>query len=484
VDGDIVATIDPNIGVKSGGTTVRTYGLRKRIIVKSFIIYRDIQIGMSTIRQVADRIAIPVRQDWVPVNQHLEEAFVPDQRENKAAQRLVGGITLTPKDADISDTFLLPRYPYKGLVGWDTSLLPTVKTSGYVQDVIKANGFERLSEMLRTGRYSLDTINETVRDASPIGVDLNRLNFPELELDDPCAYEFNAPPGTIWVPDTPGYQVMTTGSNFMMERAFNSNLYASTQIRGFDARTMFSMCLNKDLKEPDGKVRYFGYQCSDPVLQALARITDQSRFKGPRDQARLWIYTDKATLEKLNERLLPRISLGRYTQSLFEVVFFGGFTPEQIVKNGMLKADALDEEDLSQQAALWGFWILDRHNPEGLATWIKSSRATVEMALAGDDAIKQKTIALVKAALDSNQISVNEAMILQLAAISDVSALKDKLGKFRSGLYSANGEVQAKSLELVAKLSSELPKDALEFLAASGATPEIQARAKELMAGY
>lgn len=476
------AEIDPNYNVLPNGTTVRTFGHEKVELTRPFVIWRVFSTGRgSTAYQEVEKFTVPAGSIWLPRGMHLQEQFRPDKKQDEELKNQVGGVTLQPKGGEAT-TFLLPQYPAEGN-SWSTVKLSKINSLEYYGLTTSANGPTKVNEFMIQSGYDLERAAALLDQARPVGVDLNRLSFPEFNKDDPCAYNFLAPPGTIWVPDNSDYQVMTTGSAFRLNYSFESSLYASTQIAGFDARTMFAMCLNKDKKEPDGKVRYYPFQPSDPVVRALATVTDKSFRKGPRDQARLWIYTDGATMEAINQRLLPRLTLAAYTQSLYEVVFFDGFTDEEAVSKKLLKAEAIGDAGLPLETAVWAMRAMDAYAAETLADWIAKSGSVLGEWLAGDADAKAKGVALVSLGLNSGDERVRSAMLRQVSAMGDVSALRGKVGSLRGVLYSADAEMQALGLALLPKVVSTVPKDALEHLAVGGASEEVRAGAKGLLGG-
>src|SRR5690606_7682672 len=90
-----------------------------------------------------------------------------------------------------------------------------------------------------------------------------------------------------------------------------------------------TLCLNMEKKEPDESVSYWPAACEDLVIARLALDTNASRNTGAWDQARVWIYTDNASLSDINKRLQPPLIPGYYTRGLYDVDRFGGFTDKE-----------------------------------------------------------------------------------------------------------------------------------------------------------
>ena len=140
-------------------------------------------------------------------------------------------------------------------------------------------------------------------------------------------WEYNLGPGTVFVPDDPAYQNMIGYLSLKVSFTYENNLVAG--INGIllapQNGAMRTFCANMSKKEPDGTVKYYPYGNTDKVLVKLAELSSKSRQIGTQDQARIWIYTDKASLKEINERLSPPLIPGYYTRALREIDEAGGF---------------------------------------------------------------------------------------------------------------------------------------------------------------
>ena len=166
------------------------------------------------------------------------------------------------------------------------------------------------------------------------GSDMNKIGFQSAD-DLGIALEFIFEPGTCFVPDNKDYQVMMYSDQTVSFTAQYANLFASTSPFGQGKASLKTMCLNMAKKEPAGHVKYYPAVLKDKVLPKLAKIVADSSRRGPWDQARVWIYTDKASLKDIHDRLAPPIAPGYYVRGLRDVNKSGGFE-EKDLKNAKL----------------------------------------------------------------------------------------------------------------------------------------------------
>jgi len=146
---------------------------------------------------------------------------------------------------------------------------------------------------------------------SAVGTDLNN-----LVLNLPMGQGCSIPAGTLWIPEDSAYQVMTTMETATVKwgfLAFNGSAFAPSQVN------IKTLCTEAEKKEPNGKVRYLPQLTADSTLRTMMQKVDASRIKGPWDQVRTWIYTDKIPYAKAARRLIPSVTEGRYLSLVHEV---------------------------------------------------------------------------------------------------------------------------------------------------------------------
>ena len=122
------------------------------------------------------------------------------------------------------------------------------------------------------------------------------------------------PTGTLLVPDDKRAQVM------MLMEDYNSSLIAGTGGLMTDVR---SACTEMAKDEPSAKTKFAVASPTDGNLNRLAEFTKNSRFRGPWDQVRIWIYTEGATYAEMEKKLVPMVSKSTYLMELDRVLAGG-----------------------------------------------------------------------------------------------------------------------------------------------------------------
>ncbi|MGE0000756.1 MAG: hypothetical protein AB7F50_03190 [Fimbriimonadaceae bacterium] len=84
-----------------------------------------------------------------------------------------------------------------------------------------------------------------------------------------------------------------------------------------EARTL---CLNIKRREPSPAKKYTLSMPRHPGTVRLARMSNEARFFGPWDQVRLWIFTDRASLDEIGKVLIPGPSASMYLRELHTLV--------------------------------------------------------------------------------------------------------------------------------------------------------------------
>ncbi len=193
------------------------------------------------------------------------------------------------------------------------------------------------------------------------------LNYGTLEATGSSEMEVNFPAGTFLqcLDDATqnGMIVDTVRTTFAFQANKNPFLAAPTRFR--------FACLNMNKKEPTPSTRFVPMPARDSRLVLLAQEIQESRFRGPWDQARVWLYTDEPTYAKLGGVLLPNVSKATYLQCLREVA---DYAPRR--RNGsewgtLITPDILFDANGDERALQWGA----RQIPENrLAEFLKFAK--------------------------------------------------------------------------------------------------------------
>ncbi|HVL39590.1 MAG TPA: Plug domain-containing protein, partial [Fimbriimonadaceae bacterium] len=315
-------SFDPKQGIQSGGFTQWTLSSSYKDLFGIVQVFGVTEGGQPARTLLGSRqVYLGTYLDPDPP----KSQFFPDTMPNSRLLDTIGGMTLQPKYADMLGTSQILIPPAGGLPG---AALTTNATS-YFANTASYYGSEMVNGWVQRSGLQMGQISQMMMGAAAQGSDMNSLTFPGdpgAFANSDCGSNVRFPGGTLWVPDQAGYQTMMNASPFRYQfRGFHASLDGG-EIQG----QMRTYCLNMELKEPAPGVRYFPYAPTTPVLGALAKIENRSTVRGLYDQARTWIYTDKAPLAEINKRLFPTITPGRYVTSLWEVVRVGGFTTKDL----------------------------------------------------------------------------------------------------------------------------------------------------------
>ncbi len=460
-------TIDPNVGIKGGGWTERAYGYD--------IYYTDLH--MQVVKKIEIEGRLPVEQNvgreqvfdlweyWIPVPM-IRERFIPDpigspsHSMNMSLPDGFGGIKFTDQ--------------YAGLLGRPYVTLPRINTeirylTGGQSVTTNANRYQDqvFATMPGTRDAILDVIKLTPRTitnmlngAAAQGEDMNALNMPgdpDMMGDPMCGSEMYMPYGTLWIPDKPGYQVMMNTTPMRYQFAADASLEGAPSFAS--ARTH---CLNKSLKMPEAGVRYFPYMSNDEILTQLAEMTNASNFRGPWDQVRTWIYTDKISLADAHEALDFPVSESQYASGLFDVFKLGGFDAKDLLNKKLFTPDLLSSATLTDKAFDWLSMRVGEIAGKEVRKWIEGMPPQIAKMLKtpANDFEKKHAPRLFRNLLESLDKDTRMGALTYLDKSKDTdAALKDQLGDFRASIYSDDKAEADLAKKVAPRFVSEIDAD-------------------------
>jgi hypothetical protein len=150
-----------------------------------------------------------------------------------------------------------------------------------------------------------------------------------------------------------------------------------------------TLCLDIEKPEPDEQMKYRLMPPKNPFIAALARITRESRFRGPWDQARLWIVTDQASYDQIGKVMRPMVGQGRFLSEMFRAAEVGALSPFDARYAKIMELRFLFAENYEPKAVEWLLASKLITNPQATIGWIKGQSAAVrrlfEEGDAGDD---------------------------------------------------------------------------------------------------
>jgi hypothetical protein len=265
-----------------------------------------------------------------------------------------------------------------------------------------------------------------------IGLDVHcdDMNSGELVCTNPFQQPFwiNLQPGTTLDTDEDGIQDVVV---IVLVR-----LQVPVEMQGPDGGTSLAKarlrlaCLDMNKKEPTPATKFRIIPSRDPIVARLAKVANNSLVQGPDDQARIWIYTDAASYEQVEKRLIPAPGPGAYIKLLHEAKRAGA--PLDASRyDGCFSPALLSAVDAPAKDMAWFASTLAQRDPSAAAQGAKAATAAWAQALTGD--VKKETFATA-AALVSALCSSG----LEEAQKAGLSLLKAAPESARAGLATNN----------------------------------------------
>jgi hypothetical protein len=135
-------------------------------------------------------------------------------------------------------------------------------------------------------------------------------------------------PGTTCTPNDPTVQTMGVVDRIVLEMGPRETVVeripvahgpADVALMAFDLAEGGVLCLNMPKKEPRKGIKFKVGLPENIFVAQLAHYTAVQRYRGVRDQARMWIATDHATFDEIGKTLMGGPAEGSYVSCLYEV---------------------------------------------------------------------------------------------------------------------------------------------------------------------
>lgn len=211
--------------------------------------------------------------------------------------------------------------------------------------------------------------------------DMNRCQV-EIENGTGTDVEVTIPIGTYFEAVNPADQDMSsvTLTRGMLYAGEKKTFYVSLRPELAQTTAQFPVrwaCLNIAKKEPTPASRYRMRSPQDDVLIRMGVLTEKSPIRGPHDQARVWIYTDKAPIDEVNKRMAPGVTEGRYSTLLWEAVTKAGADVSPREYHRCLEPKLLAGIPLNDEATGWLVSTLAEFKARDLARYVDGSARTL-----------------------------------------------------------------------------------------------------------
>lgn len=422
-EANTVRTVDPNVGIASGGWTERRWRAKKH---KATIVLMKEDGGLPV---RVPGVSIPVGDYWRAEDRPYFEKFYPDTKPDRALQQAIGGFTYQAKPESAGVQFTFPT-PGKDPFGTDESVY-FQEFNAWWDFSLGQNPPGKANQLLSESGLNFKDFTTLSQTLAPQGDDMNYLNFTLTEND--CHGSIDAPAGTLWLPSKPGYQRMMTGVRFDHMVAFDqveSNVGPRPPQQVLKMRTL---CLDMKLKMPEAGVRYYPCRPKDQALYTLGELMDSSSFRGPWDQARTWIYMDKASLAEVNDTLQMRLPASAYLAALGDLARNGLVSTADAKLAKIFDPALLSAAGATTDVTQWFATNLERNHRVALVKFLKA--APSDYLKLGSEATDKAAIdtfaAQMKIFLASRHADVRLATLdLLVNNASRLAAMKGKVGKF------------------------------------------------------
>jgi hypothetical protein len=373
----------------------------------------------------------------------------------------------TPKDKK-DWTACLCKAPQEPEIDIDAMLDNLIKL---LEDLMEQ---ERLSHLCGTAAVSMrDKAGQHVDPGeSKIVVKPADMNRCEVQIENGTGtdVEVTIPVGTVFQSQDKSVQDMASvvTTRGMLYAGQTKTFYVSTRPELVQTTALFPVrwaCLNMAKKEPSPSTRYTMRSPQDDVMIRLGAITDQARVRGPHDQARMWIYTDKAPIDEVNKRMLPGVSEGRYTSLLWDAskagVDFSANDYRRCLEPKLLSGVALDD-----LAAAWLVSALAETKPSDLARYVGANAATIARIVDRDPQYGPGHVATVATAMmNEDNAEVRKAGVKLVTSVRpenrEAFAAAGGLAGLRQLLTGGNSAESTLAVDALLAYPKELAADLL-----------------------
>jgi len=207
----------------------------------------------------------------------------------------------------------------------------------------EASALDKLKERMGTQKpsFPVTTVPDSVK-VTWTGIDVNRVQA-DVENTGDQSIPYVIQPGTILIPNNPRVQKMMIVLRLRMLLAPHSTT----------RRQARAVCLEMPKEEPWGSTVFSAGAPADGPLQKLADLTARAGFVGDHDQARIWIFTDKASLQKINDRVLPPLQPYEYLSALYDLETKAGVDLSASGYRDLLNPSLLQGVPATDPAAQW-----------------------------------------------------------------------------------------------------------------------------------
>lgn len=293
-------------------------------------------------------------------------------------------------------------------------------------------------------------------------------------------------PGAVLKPLDSTYQDVLLASRVLAKFAPGQGLFADTR-SGFMAPPSSGQaaCLHMNKQMPTRATKFRATIPADGRLAHLGRVGSEQVTYGPWDQARVWIYTEGASLEKVNEKMLIGVTTTQYVTELFNLERKVGVDLASSKYRNCLAPSHLLGKAGPAAPIEWFATKMAEVDPAGVATFLNDHRADFSELFSGFEVARQRlhVVALVNGLLSSRDSRVQLSTLRLLNAHADsaeLNILRSNRGLGWAGrlLKSKDMAIAQEALNVFERLGHPY---ALSFLpTANSAHPDLRQRVASL----
>lgn len=220
-----------------------------------------------------------------------------------------------------------------------------------------------------TGDYAFSQLGTYGRNEK-VEIGVTGLDLNETQFEISQGWSGWLPAGTRLVPDNNKVQevIVRDGTWIGPPMMWDSNLNGGTA----DLKTIKTLCAEMQKQEPNSNVRFRVAAPKDFTLSYLAEKASRARSRGPWDQARMWIYTDRATYAQIKAKLIPAPRLGQYRDALYDVAMAVHGRPDRKDLDKLLQPEMLADPGLNARALDWAVQVLMKRDRAKAISAIKA----------------------------------------------------------------------------------------------------------------
>lgn len=189
-------------------------------------------------------------------------------------------------------------------------------------------------------------------------------------------------PGTFLIPSDPMVQEMTVIDRVLLQMGPYESVWASVPIEHGPLSASFPpfaevkgrvLCTNMHRKEPNPSVKFTTALPRSIGISQLATFSSKQRFRGPREQTRMWIGTDSASLADIQKIMIPSPGEGTYVTALYEVSVHSQIDLTAKEFDSCFDPSLLVGGTADQKATQWLIAELEARDAKRLASWLSAN---------------------------------------------------------------------------------------------------------------